>query len=165
MEGDVPENKSETKGEVSKNLPPTRIEKTALAMKAYRAVKCITFNPSKADLGDTMYVHVPKLNQKEVIVPNSLALVFDIDPSGGHANNFPVQNVSRALVEKFVVKFGGTTLDETVGYVIYKIFQDLFLPEEKRHNMVAEAIQSEDLCQICSNSGDKKTSGVDAEKN
>ena len=66
-------------------------------------------------------------------------------------------------MEKLVVKFAATVLDETVGYDIYKTFQELFLPGEKRDNMVPEGIQSEDLCKIRSNSGDKKTSGVDAE--
>ena len=76
-------------------------------MKAPRTVKRITFNPSEANPGETLNVHVPKLNENEVIVPNSLALIFDIDLSGGHANNFLVQNVSRALVEKLVVKLAG----------------------------------------------------------
>ena len=97
-------------------------------------------------------------------MPDSLALRFDIDLSGGHANNFLVQNVSRALVEKLVVKFSGDTLQETDHYDIYKTFSDLFLPGEMHDNMVPEGIQSEDLCKIRSNSGDKKTSGVDAEK-
>ena len=66
-------------------------------------------------------------------------------------------------MEKLVVKFAAAVLDETVGYDIYKTFQDLFLPGEKRDNMVPEGIQSEDLCKIRSNSGDKRTSGVDAE--
>ena len=96
-------------------------------------------------------------------MPNSLALVVDIDLSGGHANKVLVQNVSRALVDKLVVKFEGTILEETVGYEIYKIFQDLFLPGEKRENMVPEGIQSERLCKIHSNAGDKATSGVASE--
>ena len=61
------------------------------------------------------------------------------------------------------MKFEGTILEETVGYDIYKIFQDLFLPGEKRDNMVPEGIQREDLCKIRSGSGDRKTSGVAAE--
>ena len=150
--------------EVSYSLLPSHSEKTLNAIKVPGAVKRITFNPSEASPGKTLYVHVPKLNQDEVIVPNSLALIFDIDLSGGHANNFLVQNVSRALVDKLVVKFAGTVLDETVGYDIYKTYQDLFLPGEKRDNMVPEGIQSEDLCKTRSNSGDKKTTGVDAEK-
>ena len=132
-------------------------------MKAHRAVKRITFNPSEANPGETLYVHVPKLNQNEFIVPNSLALVFDIDLSEGHTNNFLVQNVSRALVDRLVVKFAAAVLDKTVGYDIYKIFQDMFSQGEKRDNMVPEGFQSEDLCKIRSNPGVKKTSGVAAE--
>jgi len=106
---------------------------------------------------------VPKLNVDEVLVPGSLALVFNIDLSGGHANNFLVQNVTRALIDRLHVKFGGSTLEDTVGYSVYKIFDDLFLSQEKRDGMFLEGIQSEDLCKIRSGAGDKKTLGVDAE--
>ena len=114
-------------------------------MQAERAVKRITFSRTEAKPGDTLYVSVPKLNVNEVLVPGSLALVFAIDISGGHANNFLVQNVTRALVDRLLVKFGGTTLQDTVGYGIYKIFDDLFLSQEKRDGMILEGIQSEDL--------------------
>ena len=83
---------------VQANLLPSHREKTLQAMKAERTVKCITFDRTVARPGESLYVSVPKLNQHEVIVPGSLFLVFDIDLSGGHANNFLVQNVSRALV-------------------------------------------------------------------
>ena len=145
---------------VSETLDPTYSKKTHLGLKAIRAVKRITFNPSEANPGETLNVGVPKLNENEVLVPNTMALVFDIDLTGGHANNFLVQNVSRALVDKLVVKFAGTTLQDTVGYDIYKIFQDLSLPVEKRDNMVPEGIQSENLSKIRSNAGDKPTSSV-----
>ena len=164
MEGDVPENGGEKAGEVSFDLLPTHNAKTLLSMKAPYPVKRITFDRPDANPGDKLNVHVPKLSKNEVLVPSSLALRFDIDLSGGHANNFLVQNVSRALLSQLVVKFGGTMLDEIDYYDIYKIFTDLFLPEEKRGNMVAEGIQSKDLCKIRSGAGDKPTSGVDAEK-
>ena len=83
--------------------------------------------------------------------------------AGGHANNFLVQNVTWVLVDKLVVKFGGTILQDTVGYDIYKIFEDLFLSQEKRDGMILKGIQSEDLCKIRLGAGDKKTSGVDTE--
>ena len=149
---------------VPDNLRSTHREKTRNAMKAPRFVKRITFNPSEANPGETLYVNVPKLNKSEVLLPGSLVLRFDIDLPEGHANNFLVQKVSRALVDKLVVMFGGAVVDETVGHDIYKTFQDLFLPGERRDNMVPEGIQSEDLCKIRSGSGDAKTSGVDAEK-
>ena len=149
---------------VPDNLRSTHSQKTKNAMKAPRSVKRITFNPSEANPGETLYVHVPKLNKNEVLVPGSLALRFDIDLSGGHANNFFVQNVSRELVSQMAVKFGGTILEETVDYDVYRTFSDLFLPGEKRDNMVPEGTQSEDLCKIRLGAGDAKTSGVDAEK-
>ena len=79
-------------------------------MKAPYSVKRITFNPSEANPGERLEVRVPKLNKNEDLVPGSLALRFDIDLSGGHANNHLVQNVSRALVSQQVVKFGGGDL-------------------------------------------------------
>ena len=85
---------------VPDNQRSTHSEKTKNAMKAPRSVKRITFNPSEANPGETLRVFVPKLNENEVLVPGSLALRFDIDLSGGHANNFLVQNVSRALVSQ-----------------------------------------------------------------
>ena len=148
---------------VPPSLLPSHIEKTLGAMKAERAVYRITFNPSSANPGETLYVSVPKLDEHEVIVPGSMALRFNINLSGGHANNFLVQNVSRALVERFKVKFAGNIVQDTDGYDIYKIFEDLFIPLHERTNMLLEGIQSLELCKIRSGAGDKKTSGVDEE--
>lgn len=148
---------------VKENPRPTRSEKTLGALKAERAVKRITFERTEANPLETLYVSVPKLNENEVIVPGSLALRFNIDLSGGHANNFLVDNVGRALVEKLVVKYSGTILQDTVGYDIYKIFEDLFLSQEEGDNMLQDGIQGEDLNKIRSNAGDKKSSGVAAE--
>ena len=163
MDGNFPENGKEKSGSVSHDLSPRRSKKALNAMKAPYYVKRITFNPSEANPGDRLEVRVPKLNKNEVLVPGSLALRFDIDLSGGHANNYLVQNVSRALVSQQVVKFGGTTLDDIVDFDVYKIFTDLFLPEETRGNMLAEGIQSKELSQIRSGAGDKPTTGVDTE--
>ena len=148
---------------MSHGLLPKRSTKTLRAMKAPYSVKRITFNPSKAEPGDRLEVRVPKLNKNEVLVPGSLALRFDIDLSGGHANNYLVQNVSRALVSQQVVSFGGTVLDDIIDFDVYKIFTDLFLPEETRGNMVAEGVQSKKLSQIRSGAGHKPTTGVDDE--
>ena len=148
---------------VQANLLPSHSVKTLGAMKAERTVKRITFNPTEAIPGNRLYVSVPKLNEDEVIVPGSLALLFNIDLTGGHANNYLVQNVSRALVDRFVVKFAGTTVQDTNGYDIYKIFEDLFLSADEREEKILEGTQSVDLCKIRSGAGDKKTSGVNAE--
>ena len=104
---------------VLEDLLPTHTEKTLRAMKAPRAVKRITFERTEAVPGETLYVSVPKLHENELLVPGSLALRFDIDLTGRHANSFLVQNATRALVDKLAVKFAGTILQDTVGYDIY----------------------------------------------
>ena len=149
---------------VQETLHPAHAEKTLGAMKAERTVKRITFERSEANPGETLYISVPKLNENEVLVPGSLALIFNIDLAGEDPNNFLVQNVSRALVDKMTVKFAGNTLQDTFGYDIFKIWEDLFLAQEDRDNMLLEGIQTEKLCKIRSNAGDKETTGVDAEK-
>ena len=134
-------------------------------MQAGRTVTRIAVNPSTANPGDVLHVTVPKLAQEVVMVQGSLALVFDIDLAGEHANNYLVQNVSRALVSRLMVTFGGTPVQDTNEYDIYKIFDDLFLSSYERDEMLMEGIQSTKLCKIRSNSGDKPTSGVDTENN
>ena len=150
---------------VPPSLLPSHSEKVLGAMMAERTVKKITFNPTEANPGETLYVSVPKLGTNEVIVAGSLALVFNINLklTGAHANNFLVQNVSRALVNKLVVKFAAATVQDTDSYNIYKTFEDLFLSMDKRENMLREGIQSVDLNRIRSGAGDKKTTGVDEE--
>ena len=97
MQGEVPENLKQKSGSVANNLSPSHRSKTLRAMKAPYSVKRINLIPSEVNPGHRLEVTVPKLNKNEVLVPGSLALRFNIDLSGGHANNYLVQNVSRAL--------------------------------------------------------------------
>ena len=148
---------------VEPHLQPTHFDAIFNSMEAERTVTRIAFNPSTANPGDVLYVTVPKLAQDVVMVPGTLALVFDIDLTGGYANKYLVQNVSRTLVSRLTVTFGGTTVQDTNGYDIFKIFEDFFLDNIERLEMVMEGIQSTALNKIRCNSGDKTTSGVDAE--
>ena len=148
---------------VQANLLPSHSVTSLGAMKAGRTVKRITFERTEASPGHTLYVSVSKLSEDEVIVPGSLALLFNIDLTGGHANNYLVQNVSRALVERFVLKFAGTKVQDTSSYDVYKIFEDLFLSADEREEKLLEGIQSVDLCKIRSGAGDRKKTGVDVE--
>ena len=67
-----------------------------------------------------------------------------------HANNFLVQNVTRAL--------GQLAMTST------KFLKTFSFLQEKRDGMILEWIQSEDLCKIHSGAGDKKASGVSAKE-
>ena len=148
---------------VPPSLLPSHSEKVLGAMKAERTVNRITFNPTSANPGETLYVSVPKLVENEVIVAGSLALVFNINLKvpGAHANNHLVQNVSRALVDKFSVTFAATPVQVTDSYDIYKTFEDLFLSMDERASMLSEGIQSELLNKIRSDTSDKETSAAE----
>ena len=148
---------------VEPHLLPTHSEAIFNSMQAERTVTRTTFNRSTANPGDVLYVTVPKLTQEVVMVPGSLSLVFDIDLTGGHANNYLVQNVSRALVSRLRVTFDGNLVEDTNGYDIFKTFEDLFLSVYERDEMFMEGFESTKLSKIRSHSGDKPTSGVDAE--
>ena len=156
------ENTLYTMAVVPPSLLPSHSERVLGAIKAERTVKRITFNPTSANPGETLYVSVPKLAANEVIVPGSLALVFDINlkVTGAHANNYLVQNVSRALVDKLIVKFASTIIQDTTSYGIYKTFEDLFLSKDERENMLREGIQSDDLNKLRLGAGDKDTSNA-----
>ena len=145
--------------EVSETNNPSHEKKRSNALKADRKVHRVTFNPSKASPGETLHISVPKLDDGVILVPGSLALVFNLTVTG-HAHNFLVNNVSRALVNRMTVKFAGEILQDTDGYDLIMLYEDLFLTEKERASRIAEGIQSEDLSKIRCNAGDKKTSGV-----
>ena len=66
---------------------------------------------------------------------------------------------------KFTVKFTSTTFQDTLGYDIYNIYEDLFLPLHEHHNnMLMEGIQTEKLCKIRLKAGDEETMGMDAKR-
>lgn len=141
-------------------LHPAFSAKTFHAMKGERFINRMPFDRSRAEPGETLQVKLPRMPEAALIVPESLALIFKIDlTSEKHDNNFLVKNVSRALVEKLSVVFGGEVLNDISNYNIFKTFEDLFLEKEARKHMYLEGIQTEQLCKIRSDSGDKATSG------
>ncbi|PFX15107.1 Bystin [Stylophora pistillata] len=107
------------------------------ALKADCVIHRVTFNPNSASPGKVLRVPVPKLDNGVVLVPGSLALVFNLEVAG-HANNFLVNNVARALVDRLTLKFAGEIVQDTDGYDLFKLWEDLFLTENERANMFRE---------------------------
>ena len=108
-------------------------------MKAERTVHRATFNPSKANPGETLYVTVPPLDHKFVLFPGSLALRFDLILSG-EANNFVVDNVVRALVNRLTIKIGGEVLQDSNRIDLFQLYSDLFLSKHERKNRIDQGI-------------------------
>ena len=70
-----------------------------------------------------------------------------------------VNNVTRALVDRLTVKFAGEIAQDTDGYDLFKLCEDLFLTENERTSMFREGIQSDDLSKIRCYAEDMKKSG------
>ena len=98
-----------------------------------------------------------------VLVPGFLSLIFDSTVSG-ESNNFLVNNVLRALVNRLTVKFAGEIVQDTDGYDLFKLYEDLFLTESERESIVfREGSQSEDLSKIRCKAGNKYRVPLDYE--
>jgi len=113
------------------------------ALKAERTLHRITFNPSSANPGETLYVHLPKLSENMVFVPGSIGLTFNLTlTSSGHANNTLVNNISRNLVSRMKVLYSSEILQDTNRMYLFSTYKDLFLSKQKRENMLGEGISS-----------------------
>ena len=71
-----------------------------------------------------------------------------------------MNNVARALVDRLTVKFAAEIAQDTDGYDLFKLCEDLFLTENERTSMFREGIQSDDLSKIRCNAEDRKKYGV-----
>ena len=142
---------------ISEYLNPSRFPRMAFGLKANSTLNRITLTPSNANPGETLYIEIPKLTDNMVIVPGSVFLVFNLSISG-HENNTVVNNISRNLVKRQRVVFGGETLQDTTNYDLFQTYHDLFLPKEERENMLRHGISSEIMRKLRTNAGDKDTS-------
>ena len=144
---------------ISEYLDPSRFPRMAFGLKANSTLNRITLTPSNANPGETLYIEIPKLTENMVIVPGSVFLLFNLTLSG-HENNTVVNNISRSLVKRQRVVFGGESLQDTMNYDLFQTYHDLFLPKEERENMLRHGISSENMRKLRTNAGDKDTSNA-----
>lgn len=143
---------------ISEILDVNREFKKPFGLKAEKVLHRVTFNPSSANSGEALYVHLPKLSDNMVYVPGSVSLIFNLNlATSGHANNTIVNNISRNLIARMKALFGGEILQDTNRVNLYKTYQDLFLSKMSRENMLREGISSANMHKIRTSAGDKLT--------
>ena len=138
-------------------LDPRRLPRKTKALKADRTVHRITFNPSSAKSGETLYITMPKLGEGMVFVPYSTFLRFNLTIEMGQANNTLVQNVGRNLVSNFKVIFGGNTTADVERADLYGAFHDMVACEED----MMMGITSENYRKLRTTAGDKTSNAKD----
>ena len=142
---------------VSEVLNPNRDPREAFDLKAEATLNRIILSPSSVNPGETLHVNIPKFAEGVVIVPGSVAILFNLIVAG-HANNTVVNNAGRNLVTNLKVKFVGEILQDTQRYDLLQTYNDLFLSKEDREDRLKQGISSVDMRKLRTNAGDKVTS-------
>ena len=138
---------------ISEKIDPNRMSKHPFGLKAESTLQRITFTPSSANPGETLYVNIPKLSGSNVLVPGSVRLSFNLVVSGD-ANNTLVNNVGRNLVSSLKVMLGGETLQDTKRYDLFMTYQDLFLSSEDRSKKLKQGISTLSMRKLRTLAGD-----------
>ena len=142
---------------ISEKIDPNRMPKQPFGLKAETTLQRITFTPSSANPGETLYINIPKLSGNNVIVPGSVRLAFNIDV-GGHADNTLVNNLGRNLVSNFKVVLDGETLQDTKRYDLFMTYHDLFLPKNERTKRLKQGMSAPNMRKLRTGAGDADTS-------
>ena len=141
---------------ISEKIDPNRMPKQPFGLKAETTLQRITFTPSSANPGETLYINIPKLSGNNVIVPGSVRLAFNIDV-GGHADNTLVNNLGRNLVSNFKVVLDGETLQDTKRYDLFMTYHDLFLPKNERTKRLKQGMSAPNMRKLRTGAGDADT--------
>ena len=141
---------------ISSKLDPNILPKQTGGLKAERTFHRVTFTPSSANPGETLYIGVPTLSENLVLVPGSLALRFDlaIQPKAADKRHC-VNNIGRNIVSRMKVKFAGECLLDLSRYDLYHTYKDLFMWPKERDVLVEQGIGSAGIRKYRSGTSDK----------
>ena len=78
----------------------------------------LTFNPNSAKPGEEIYVNIPKLKGDSVLVPDSMALVFDFKNS--NTKSWFRNNLGKLLQKRLEIRLAGERSTTTVGKAYWK---------------------------------------------
>ena len=105
------------------------------SIKGTRTRQVITLNPNKVNPGEELYVDIPKLKPDSCLVPGSLHLLYDFKNS--NTKSWYLNNLSKLLADRLVVKLGGETVYDNSGESHLAVYRDLWRTKTDR----AQAIE------------------------
>ena len=120
-----------------------RCNKTCTPFKGERILYESTHHPDTAKPRDVLVVKVPR-PPNLLIVPGSLALIFDLKVSDA----YPVNNLAANIFSRIKVKINSTEIYDLDYSYLYNTYKDLWLTENQRINSVERGIQDEELSKL-----------------
>ena len=114
-------------------------------------------NPNSANPEEDIYIDIPKLNPNLCLVPDSLRLLFNF--KNKNAKSWFLNNLSKLLKERLVVKFAGEIVYDNTGESILEVYKDLWKPPHERSDMIEYGIGNENVRKLISKDDSGATSG------
>ena len=102
----------------------------------------LTFNPNSARTEEEIYVNIPKLKADSVLVPDSMASVFDFKNS--NTKSWFRNNLGKLLQRRLEIRLAGEKVYDNSGESLLEVYKDLWLHRKQRDDMVENGIASED---------------------
>ena len=101
----------------------------------------LTFDPNSAKPGEEIYVNIPKLKADSVLVPDSMALVFDFKNS--NTKSWFMNNLGKLLQKRLEIRLAGEKVYDNNGESLLEVYKDLWLHNKQRDDMAEDGIASE----------------------
>ena len=101
----------------------------------------ITIHPSMVKSEEVLTIRLPSPRKDVCLIPNSVNVAFDFKVTGTKATC--VNNLSKALVKKFSVKYGNKEIYDNTNESTYSLFRDLWQTSDKRQRKRASGIMTE----------------------
>ena len=126
-------------------------------IKRNRMRHIVTFNPNSANPEEDIYIDIPKLNPSLCLVPDSLRLLFNF--KNKNTKSWFLNNLSKLLKSRLVVKFSGDIVYDNTGESLIEIYKDLWKPGYERSDMIEYGIGNENVRKLISKDDSEATSG------
>ena len=104
------------------NLKPRSQKFLEAEITGERKNYAITIHPSTVKSGELLTVRLPPLRKDVCLIPNSVNVAFDFKVTGTKATC--VNNLSKALVKKFSVKYGNVEIYDNTNENTFALFRD-----------------------------------------
>ena len=126
-------------------------------IKGVRTRHVITLNPNKENPGEEFYIDIPKLKPDSCLVPGSLHLLYDFQ--NNNAKSWFLNNLSKLLADRLVVKLGGETVYDNSGESHLAVYRDLWRTKTDVLQAVEYDIAGENLNKLISKDDSGASSG------
>ena len=126
-------------------LDPYKEYRKQLAFNADRERVYVSHNPSTIDQNQDLAVRLPNLGKNDVMIPSSLKLYFNIELSSSDTGRYLVNNIAKAIIQNFKIKFAMHVVQNLEDYNIISVYMDQYLTKKERASLIEQGIDDDNV--------------------